>query len=159
MDLASHALVTMVCQRRGHRSWLGTLGPDLPWYALYPLWLVTSGNLQTLRERREWPMPPSWVRIPHYVSHSLLALGVMCLIWPRSSVHRTARSWLLHVLADIPTHSRERMAPRPLWPLCNWSLDGFSWADGLTSLFTRMQRRARRQPNTTIDAPPNQAIL
>jgi len=159
MDPISHLVLTAACQRRERRSWLGALGPDLPWYALYPLWLVASGRLAALRQKKEWPMPPEWVRIPHYAAHSLLVLGIVCIVWPSNRVRAVARSWLLHILIDIPTHSRARMAPRPLWPLWHGSFDGFSWADWVTSLLVGRYQGIRARRVSGVDAPRNQAIL
>lgn len=159
MDPISHLVLTAACQQRERRWWIGALGPDLTWYALYPLWLLASGKLAILRQANEWPMPPDWVRVPHYAAHSLVLLGLICVVWPNDHVRCVARSWLLHILIDIPTHSRDRMAPRPLWPLWNGSLDGFSWADWVTSRLVSLYQGIHPHRGPDVDASPNQAIL
>lgn len=37
--------------------------------------------------------------------------------------------WFLHILVDIPTHSYQFYPTPFLWPLSDWKLDGFSWAN------------------------------
>ncbi len=62
------------------------------------------------------------------VTHNIFALLAMVLLgillgwwW--------ALAWILHVLMDIPTHSKE-FYPTPIfWPLSDWSIDGIPWSD------------------------------
>jgi len=125
-------MVTALLAGRRRRDLLAGLAPDLPWYALYPPWLLNRRGLGPALHSGEWPMPPGWIREAHYASHSLLLLGLLWGAWRLCGREaRWARPWLLHLLIDIPTHSRERLAPRPFWPLSRWAYDGFSWADWL----------------------------
>lgn len=55
----------------------------------------------------------------HYVAHSVPIVALFMLVsrfrygaWPRWYF-----AWLLHILIDIPTHSRQQWAPQFLWPL------------------------------------------
>jgi len=41
-------------------------------------------------------------------------------------------AYLLHLLVDIPTHTRDPWAPRPLWPFSDMAYNGVSWAEVLT---------------------------
>jgi len=142
MDPISHLLVTRLLLGSRPTALLAGLAPDLPWYLLYPAWLARCGKAREALSSGDWPMPPEPIKRAHYVSHSLLTLG---LLWLLAKVARRdtrwARAWLLHLLLDIPTHSRERMAPRPLYPLWDWSHDGFSWANWLTRVLCRLLTR------------------
>lgn len=61
-------------------------------------------------------------------SHSLIVwlvvFGVLLLfrVWWREWL-----AWLLHILVDIPTHSRESYPTPALWPLSDWTFDGATW--------------------------------
>jgi len=146
MDPISHLLVTRLLVGSRPVDLVAGLAPDLPWYLLYPAWLVRSGQAREALSSGDWPMPPETIKRAHYVSHSLLTLALLWLL-AKLARHDThwAWSWLLHLLLDIPTHSRERMAPRPLYPLSDWSHDGFSWADGLTWVLMRLRRLFTRR--------------
>ena len=132
MDPISHVALARLASPEP-ATWLGSLLPDLVWYALYPAWLRSRGGLQSAFSSGDWPLPPRWIRELHYATHSLLVFPVLLLAV--GARHRQGRrilvGWLLHVLLDIPTHSRDRMAPRPLWPVCRWAYDGLSWTDAL----------------------------
>ncbi|MFO7917372.1 MAG: hypothetical protein R6V13_04780 [Anaerolineae bacterium] len=141
MDPVSHLLTTAGLLDREPATLLGAVAPDLPWYLLYPAWLISRSELAPVLCSGEWPLPPRWMREVHYASHSLLAVIVVWVILRRregvepqdlASLRGSIfAAWLLHILLDVPTHSRQRMGPRPLWPLFRWAYDGFSWADHL----------------------------
>jgi hypothetical protein len=38
-------------------------------------------------------------------------------------------AWLLHILVDVPTHSKAKWGPRFLWPFSDFAVDGLSWAE------------------------------
>lgn len=35
--------------------------------------------------------------------------------------------WVLHIIIDIPTHTKAFFATPFLWPLSNFKIDGISW--------------------------------
>ena len=35
--------------------------------------------------------------------------------------------WLLHILIDVPTHSKAYYATKIFWPLSDWGFDGIPW--------------------------------
>jgi len=89
------------------------------------------------------------------VSHSLVIfLAVFLLIWlirwykfkhkQKSEVNNLTNTkrykflytsylemtgWFLHIIADIPTHSKAFYPTKFLWPLSDWCFDGVSWAN------------------------------
>jgi len=78
----------------------------------------------------------------HHAAHSLpLLLGIATIArlitgrWPSAP----ARAWLLHILIDIPTHSRKQWAPQFLWPFSHLSVDGFSWAKLVIAALRRVR--------------------
>lgn len=73
------------------------------------------------------------------ISHSLVIFGlVFFFVWALryfltqksdqcSALPFVMMGWLLHILADIPTHTY-RFFPTPfLWPLSTFTFNGFSW--------------------------------
>lgn len=69
--------------------------------------------------------------------------------------------WLIHILADIPTHDY-KFYPTPfLWPFSNYRYDGFSWGQpwflfidfGLLAIIYSYFWLTRKKPNRP-EAPP-----
>ncbi|OGO06343.1 MAG: hypothetical protein A2Y73_03930 [Chloroflexi bacterium RBG_13_56_8] len=146
MDPFSHMLVTGLLIDRQPKTMLACLGPDLPWYVLYPAWLLSRRGVGKALQSGEWPLPPRWMRQMHYCTHSLLTLALGALILgPRDAEGRKLfGAWLLHILLDIPTHSRRRMATPIFWPLSRWAFDGLSWADQTAHIVATLVRGVRR---------------
>ena len=148
MDPLTHAIVTAAIVGRTRQVLWASVGADIPWYLLYPCWLVSRKRVKGALRSGNWPMPPSWIRQIHYGTHSLLTVGLVVGIAWALGRHRGdwASAWLLHILMDVPSHSRRRMAPRLFWPFSRWAYDGVSWADGIVAFIRRLLRGAR-SPN------------
>lgn len=58
--------------------------------------------------------------------------------WPR-----WALAWAIHILVDIPTHSRKNWAPQFLWPFSAVTVDEISWPELLLSWFQQSSSRRR----------------
>jgi len=108
------------------------LGSDAPFYLTYPAWVVAQGKLEDALETYDWPEPPRWMETLHHMFHSLPVAFVAAVFirllsgrWPRLYL----MAWVLHILIDIPTHSRQQWGPKFLWPLSDVSIDGVSWID------------------------------
>jgi hypothetical protein len=74
-----------------------------------------------------------WVRNLYDWTHSLvmwaLFFGVFVLIGHFMGFFPWFMfAWLLHIVVDIPTHTRAFFAPRFLTPLSRYNFDGWSWA-------------------------------
>jgi len=146
MDPISHLAITAALVSRQPKTLLAGLGPDLPWYLCYPLWMLHKRGIRAALRSGDWPMPPRWLAEIDYASHSLLFLGLLCVACLKRENRRLAAAWLLHLLLDIPTHSRERMAPRPFWPFSHWAYDGISWADHIAHLVALLYTRRNGAP-------------
>ncbi|MFH1084224.1 MAG: hypothetical protein V1772_00475 [Chloroflexota bacterium] len=144
MDPVSHLVCTALLVGRAPRTLVAGVAPDLPWYILYPAWLLARPEARRAARAGAWPLPPEGIRQVHYAAHSLLVAGLCGLALRRRSPARAwLWAWALHILLDMPTHARARMAPRPLWPLSAWTLDGLSWADLALSGLRRIVARWR----------------
>ena len=136
MDPLTHLILTrtLVATERPHQPaiLLAGVAPDLTWYLVYPAWVIAKGQPRAALASGDWPEPPAWLVVAHHATHSiplaLIAAGFIRLAtgrWPR----RVLAAWLLHIVVDIPTHSRRQWGPRFLWPLSTFSVDGISWVE------------------------------
>ena len=109
MDPLTHALLTRnLVSKRFHVLFAG-VGPDVPWYFTYPVYVVAQGKARHALTTGEWPDPPPWMETLHHACHSLpVALVGAALTrmlsgrWPREALS----AWMLHIAVDVPTHSR-----------------------------------------------------
>ncbi|MBN1401479.1 MAG: hypothetical protein JXA74_11620 [Anaerolineae bacterium] len=135
MDPLSHLAVTALFVGRKPGLLLAGVAPDLPFYLLYPAWLLRHRRRLDLAHTG-WPLPSKPIQDLHHASHSLLMLAGLWAVGRMARVGsgRWALAWAMHILLDVPSHTRARMGPRILWPLSHWAYDGFSWADGIWRL-------------------------
>ena len=72
---------------------------------------------------------PKWVHVLYGITHSVFVFGIVGLILflVLGFVPVYLWAWLIHILIDIPTHSRDFLPTPFLWPLSDWKFPGFSW--------------------------------
>ncbi len=116
------------------------LAPDVPFYLTYPAWVIRTGQLRHALITNDWSDPPTWMATTHHIAHSFPLVAVHALVsrflrgrWPAAEV----TAWSLHILIDLPTHSRRRWAPQFLWPLSTFTFDGVSWAEAAFAIVAR----------------------
>lgn len=137
MDSITHILITRALVGRRRATLLTGIAPALPFYSTYPLWVASRHQLTTVLETGIWPAPPSWTVVLHRSTHSvLLALlgAILIRVWCGYYPQTTLVAWLLHLIIDIPTHTRDPWGPRPLWPISDIAYNGIGWAEALTHL-------------------------
>lgn len=152
MEPLTHTLLTCKLIGKETRVLVAGVGPDISFYLTYPLWMmVQEKSIHTLTTV-EWPDPPQWMEILHHACHSLpvaLAGAVVVRIlrgqWPR----RELMAWSLHIIVDVPTHSRRLWGPRFLWPLSNVVVNGVSWVE----IASRMIAISLQALSGTIEGP------
>jgi hypothetical protein len=137
VDPITHLVATAVLVGRDRRTLLAGVLADLPFYATYPPWLLWKGTVREALRSNTWPAAPGWMLRAHHVAHSLPLLALVAIAarvrsgaWPP-----WAAAWALHILIDIPTHSRRHWAPQFLWPLSTVTVDGVSWPERLVALW------------------------
>lgn len=146
MDPITHIVITRTLVGRSARVVAAGMLADAPFYLTYPVWLIAKGELRRVVAANEWPSPPGWMATLHYAFHSFPMLVCGAVVawaiygqWPREEFE----AWGLHILIDIPTHSRRRWGPQFLWPLSAFAVDGVSWAEGAASLVAHFIRARR----------------
>lgn len=147
MDLISHTLITRKFVGKEKSTLLAGIIADTPFYCTYPIWLARKGQLKQSFDTNEWPPPPQWMVTLHHIFHSLPIVGIIaCIVflttsrWPK----KIALAWCIHILIDIPTHSRRQWGPQFLWPISSYSFDGISWAEAAVALRKKL-REAREE--------------
>ncbi|HLC64635.1 MAG TPA: hypothetical protein VJI46_00755 [Candidatus Nanoarchaeia archaeon] len=71
---------------------------------------------------------PPYVLTLYNVTHSLLIFGIVFgAAWLVSGPPVYMLGWLLHIVFDIPTHSRKIFPVRFLYPLSEYAFPGVSW--------------------------------
>lgn len=130
MDPVTHVLITrkFISSKPGAIVAGGIL-PDIPFYAVYPAWVMRQGGLRLALADNKWPDPPLWLDRIHHALHSLPMILLLSVIFGKRLPRYIFAAWGLHVIVDIPTHSKKSWGPRFLWPLANVSVDGMSWVD------------------------------
>ena len=139
MDPLTHLIVTRKFVGAERSVILAGLAADLPFYLTYPPWLLHRGKLADAILTNEWPAAPHWMQQLHHIFHSLPVVLVVSVLarlvtgeWPR-----WAKAWALHILIDIPTHSRQHWAPKFLWPISDVTVDGVSWVEFILAFVRR----------------------
>ena len=117
--------------------------PDLFAFIIPVLWFFGSMIFGDVGFR-DWPKPNhgeppqmngSWlfnVLAPslYNVSHSLVIFAIVFIIFWLifKHPHFELVGWLLHILADIPTHSYAFYPTPVFWPISDLKFSGFSWS-------------------------------
>ena len=142
MDPLSYLLLTRKLIGTDREVLMAGLAADMPFYLTYPTWLLVHSGIADAFRKNKWPEAPKWMQIIHHIFHSLPVLLVITIVlrlvkgyWPL-----WGSAWELHILVDIPTHSRLNWAPQFLWPLSDVTVDGVSWAKVMVLIFHRIFR-------------------
>ena len=87
---------------------------------------VNKDTFETIGRTTPW-----WVYRLYDLTHSIpvWCVGFVTWWWLAGVVPWAAFAWLIHILVDIPTHSRAFFPTPFLWPLCNYNFDGISWGE------------------------------
>jgi len=72
---------------------------------------------------------PLWVFTLYGAGHSIFVYGLVLLVvyLALKKIPLYLYAWGLHILIDIPTHSRAFLPTPFLWPFSTWHFPGFSW--------------------------------
>jgi len=142
MDPVTHYVITRRYVGNERTTIVAGLLADTPFYLTYPFWLIRRKQLRVSLQTNEWPAAPNWMYQLHYITHSIPVVGLLGIIFyfRRRAWPKAVTAWLLHILIDIPTHSRKNWAPAFLWPFSNFTVDGISWPELLINVLKRNTR-------------------
>lgn len=133
MDTLSHYLwaVLLYWYFRKEKKWLiGLSGalPDLMSFGIFILLALITGV-----SYEPGPPPlevfPSIIFTMYNITHSFLPIGIVAFfLWKfKPKWWHLSWGWFLHIITDIPTHTREFFPTPILWPLSTITFSGFSW--------------------------------
>ncbi|MDZ7374082.1 MAG: hypothetical protein ONB23_08950 [candidate division KSB1 bacterium] len=157
MDIFAHGLWSYQLVGRRGRVWPAVLvgtAPDLFAFLPYTTERLVRGQLW--QPATGLPDFPLYVFRLYDVSHSLVVaavvIGLVYLLRKRIPLFLVA--WPLHILFDIPTHSRAFFPTPFLWPFSNLRVNGVPWSTpwlmllnyGVLALLFALQ--ARRRPGS-----------
>ena len=136
MDILSHGLWGGIAFGRRNRPsfWLAFLlglAPDLLSFGI--LYFAVSIGMAERPDFSHGTPPessiPQYVHHLYNVTHSLVVfLVAFLLVWGiRKRPLWELGAWGLHLLVDVPTHSRAFFPTPILWPLLSWKFDGWQW--------------------------------
>ena len=147
MDLITHTLITRKFIGKETSTTVAGILPDMSFYFTYPFWLARQeGGIQRSIETNEWPAPPTWMITFHYMTHSIpvaTTLALLAFAFTKRFPKKFLLAWLVHILIDIPTHSKKQWAPQFLWPLSDHSFDGYSWGEAFMALFKKQKQETQ----------------
>ena len=134
MDILAHALWTYLVFHHTNSIWLAIIMgvlPDAIWGLHFlihrrPFW--KKGNLKYVSSR---------FIFADKVLHSFVCVactfGIIYMLF--GSIHAFLWAWPLHILLDIPTHAKNHLPTRILWPFSNWSFAGVNWSQSKNIAF------------------------
>ena len=143
MDPFSHIVITRkLVSTQPSIVMIGGIVPDIPFYLTYPTWMIKQRMVTAAIKTGNWPEPPQWMKTWHHAFHSfpLLLIGSMMFKWfTRQWPTKVLMAWGLHILVDIPTHSRKQWGPQFLFPFSRITVDGISWAEIAIRLYAQLR--------------------
>lgn len=131
MDTFAHGVWSYIIFHSSKYVWLAVLFgilPDLLSWMIFTFYPYKNGF--------DWKNPdfnliPKWVFTLYGITHSLFVIVavflVVFLIFKTIPIYLFA--WPLHVLIDIPTHTRDFLPTPFLWPFSKWAFPGISWGN------------------------------
>ena len=132
MDTFAHAIWRFIIFYATGNIWLAIffgIMPDLFSWTIYLFYAIATGKMKKEFRRPDLDALPNWIHVLYGLTHSVFVIAlvfVLVFLFTRQ-IPIYLWAWPLHVLIDIPTHSR-KMLPTPfLWPVFDWKFPGFSW--------------------------------
>jgi len=132
MDILAHFLWTFALFFKRKERWLaGFFGvmPDIVSFGPHLVLSIIVGN--SMFGRPDLANIPVSVFMLYNLTHSLVifALAVLTVYLITKKIHWFMFGWGLHVLIDIPTHTKEFFPTPFLYPFSQPFIDGIRWSN------------------------------
>jgi len=136
VDTIAHGLLSFIIFRKFKPLkyiWLaiffGVL-PDLSSWTIYLTYGLFTGSFAHAGPTQLSSIP-NWVFTLYGISHSLIVFGIVALaiFTVKRHIPGYLFAWPIHILIDIPTHSREFLPTPFLWPISDWAFPGIGWGN------------------------------
>jgi hypothetical protein len=134
VDTFAHALWSWIIFRNylftNKEVWLAVffgVAPDLFSWTIYLFYNLITNGFKIGKPALE--AIPNWIFTLYGITHSLFVFAFVALACFIALKHVPIYlwAWLIHILIDIPTHSRDFLPTPFLWPLSSWHFPGISW--------------------------------
>ncbi|MBU0471568.1 MAG: hypothetical protein KKF89_06460 [Nanoarchaeota archaeon] len=131
MDTFAHAIWAYIIFQRTESVILAMLFCTLPDIMSWGLWILWPYKNGVKWKNRDTYKLPKWLHFLYGITHSIFTVAAVFaavfLITKKIPVYLWA--WPMHILMDIPVHSREWFPTPFLWPISNWRFPGISWGN------------------------------
>ncbi|QGU00399.1 hypothetical protein SYNTR_1805 [Candidatus Syntrophocurvum alkaliphilum] len=99
--------------------------PDILTFGPYAIYRLLSGDLAYGRPAIG-DYPP-WLFTMYDITHSLIIAGIIVFILFKlvPPIGYASLAWILHILMDIPSHSHDYFPTPFLYPISDFTVDGF----------------------------------
>ena len=131
MDIVAHALWTNVAFIKNRKRWLAVLFgilPDILSFGPVFAYVILMGIKNwTEGFKVKWLL--DYTTFTYGITHSLLVFAVAYLIIYLMTKKKNVFlfGWLLHIIIDIPTHSKDFYPTPYLYPFKSPPVNGISW--------------------------------
>ncbi len=132
MDVFAHALWTYLFFNNQEWVWIGVLVSfliDAITFVPIMIAMWIRGDKMRGPPTLKGTFAKRWAKL-YNATHSLIVLAAVGLIIYviTGSLWGPLLAWLVHIIMDIPTHSKEFFPTPIFWPISSWTFPGFSWA-------------------------------
>ncbi len=106
----------------------GTL-PDFLSWGIYSIHAIFTKNIP--RKKEDLDNVPEWTHTLYGITHSVFSFAIVftLLLVLTKEVPFYLIGWILHILIDIPLHSKDLLPTPFLWPLSSYKFPGVSWGN------------------------------
>ncbi|HUU29147.1 MAG TPA: hypothetical protein VM123_15175 [archaeon] len=130
MDVLAHGLwggMLAGWKKRFGLAFLFGVCPDVFSFGLWMAVRIFQGSFQ--RGRPPLHMLPEWLDTVYGITHSLVIIGLVWafLWWRKKDLALPFSAWVIHIVFDIPTHSKAFFPTPFLYPLSDFTINGISW--------------------------------
>ena len=130
MDIFAHFLwIYILFYKYKYLNWalLFAILPDLLSWGIYSVYALASKTQHF--GKPHLAQIPRWVHTLYGITHSIfIFILVFVAVWISiKELPIFLLPWIIHILIDIPTHSRNFLPTPFLWPFSSWQFPGISW--------------------------------
>ena len=130
MDTLAHALWSYIIFHNYELVWWAVLFGALPDLLSWTVWMLwpKKGKFNW-KKNPDLSLIPKWVFTLYGITHSVFIMGIVFLavFLVFGKLPLFLLSWTVHVLIDIPTHTKNFLPTPFLWPFSGYKFPGISW--------------------------------
>ena len=131
MDTFAHAAWTYIIFSSTDSPLLAVLFgvmPDLLSWTIYLFYSIFTKGFSSFKRPNVLKVP-KWMDFLYGITHSIFifAATVLIVFLVTGSIPIFLWAWIIHIVIDIPMHSRDFLPTPFLWPFSDWKFPGFSW--------------------------------